>query len=128
MSLTLEIITPSGGVLKTVDSLRAEDLSGSFGMLARHMDLLTVLRPCILIYKQSGREGYVAVDGGILRVEKGAVTVASREAVEGDDLSALKQTVESDFAKKAEKEATFMDLISNMEKLLLDKLVKFERG
>jgi len=128
MSLTLEIITPSGGVLKTVDSLRAEDLSGSFGMLARHMDLLTVLRPCILIYTQSGREGYVAVNGGILRVEKGAVTVASREAVEGDDLSALKQTVESDFAKKAEKEATFMDLISNMEKLLLDKLVKFERG
>ena len=50
MSLTLEIITPSGGVLKTVESLRAEDLSGSFGILARHLDLLTVLRPCILIY------------------------------------------------------------------------------
>ena len=100
MSLTLEIITPSGGVLKTVDSLRAEDSSGSFGMLARHTDLLTVLRPCILIYTKSGREGYVAVDGGILRVEKGAVTVASREAVEGEKLSALKQTIESDFAKK----------------------------
>ncbi len=128
MSLTLEIITPSGGVLKTVDSLRAEDLSGSFGVLARHMDLLTVLRPCILIYTQSGREGYVAVDGGILRVEKGTVTVASREAVEGEMLSALKETIECDFCKKAEKEATFMDLISNMEKLLLDKLVKFERG
>ena len=128
MSLTLEIITPSGRVLKTVESLRAEDLSGSFGILARHLDLLTVLRPCILIYAQGGKEGYVAVDGGILRVEKGAVTVASREAVEGEDLSALKETVESDFAKKAEKEATFMDLISNMEKLLLDNLVKFEKG
>lgn len=128
MSLTLEIITPSGRVVKAVDSLRAEDLSGSFGILSRHMDLLTVLRPCILIYSAGGKESYLAVDGGILRVENGAVTVASREAVEGKDLSALKETIECDFCKKAEKEATFMDLISNMEKLLLDKLVKFERG
>jgi F-type H+-transporting ATPase subunit epsilon len=128
MSLTLEIITPSGRVLKTVDSLRAEDLSGSFGILARHLDLLTVLRPCIVIYKREGQEGYLAVNGGILKVEKGAVTIASREAVEGVNLSELRATVESDFAKKAEKEATFMDLISNMEKLLLDNLVKFEKG
>jgi alternate F1F0 ATPase F1 subunit epsilon len=128
MSLTLEIITPYGRVLKTVDSLRAEDASGSFGILARHIDLLTVLRPCIVIYRQSEREGYLAVNGGILRVEKGAVTIASREAVEGASLSELRATVESDFEKKAEKEATFMDLISNMEKLLLDNLVKFEKG
>ena len=45
MSLTLEIITPYGRVVKSVDSLRAEDASGSFGILARHLDLLTVLRP-----------------------------------------------------------------------------------
>jgi alternate F1F0 ATPase F1 subunit epsilon len=128
MSLTLEIITPYGRVEKTVDSLRAEDASGSFGILARHLDLLTVLRPCIVIYRHRGQEGYLAVNGGILRVEKGAVTIASREAVEGVNLSELRATVESDFEKKAEKEATFMDLISNMEKLLLDNLVKFEKG
>ena len=81
-----------------------------------------------MIYTQGGKEGYLAVNGGILRVEKGAVTIASREAVEGVNLSELRATVESDFAKKAEKEATFMDLISNMEKLLLDNLVKFEKG
>jgi alternate F1F0 ATPase F1 subunit epsilon len=128
MSLTLEIITPYGRVVKSVDSLRAEDASGSFGILARHLDLLTVLRPCIVIYKHGDQEGYLAVNGGILRVENGAVTIASREAVEGVNLSELRATVESDFAKKAEKEATFMDLISNMEKLLLDNLVKFEKG
>ena len=80
------------------------------------------------ILSRAARRVTLAVDGGILRVEKGAVTVASREAVEGKDLSALKETIECDFCKKAEKEATFMDLISNMEKLLLDKLVKFEKG
>lgn len=128
MSFRLEIITPSGRVEKTVDSLRAEDSSGSFGILARHLNLLTVLRPCILIYMQGDKEGYAAVDGGILRVAKGTVTVASREAVEGEDFTALRAIVESDFYKKAEKEATFIDLLGNMEKLLLDNLVKFEKG
>ena len=128
MSFTLDIITPSSRVEKTVDSLRAEDASGSFGLLSRHMDLLTVLRPCIMIYKSGDTEGYLALDGGILRVEKGTVTVASREAVEGDDIAALKETVESDFFRKAQKEAAFMDLLSNMEKLLLDNLIKFEKG
>lgn len=128
MSFTLEIITPSGRFAKAVDSLRAEDSSGSFGILARHLDLLTVLRPCILIYTSGDTEGYAAVDGGILRVEKGKVTVASRESVEGDDITRLKQTVESDFYSKDEKEAAFMDLLGNMEKLLLDNLVKFEKG
>jgi F-type H+-transporting ATPase subunit epsilon len=128
MSFRLMVITPSGAVEKAVDSLRAEDHSGSFGIMAGHLDLLTVLKPCILIYRQGDSEGYAAVDGGILRVEGGTVTVAAREAVEGGDLTALKALVESDFYRKAEKEATFMDLLSNMEKLLLDNLVKFEKG
>ncbi len=127
MSFELQIITPSKRIGKTVDSLRSEDSSGSFGVLARHQDLLTILRPCILICRKGEAESYVAVDGGILRVEKGAVTIASREAVEGTDLSALRGTIESDFYSKDEKEATFMDLLSNMEKVLLDNLVKFEK-
>ena len=128
MGFKLEIITPSGRAEKTVDSLRAEDSSGSFGILARHLDLLTVLRPCILIYTRDEKEGYAAIDGGILRIEKGTVTVASREAIEGEGLTALKEIIECDFRKKSEKEATFMDLLSNMEKLLLDNLIKVEKG
>ena len=127
MSYELVVITPSWRVAKTVDSLRAEDSSGSFGVLGMHQDLLTILRPCILICTRGEAESYVAVDGGILRVEKGTVTVASREAVEGTDLARLKGTIESDFYTKDEKEATFMDLLGNMEKVLLDNLVKFEK-
>ena len=85
MSFNLEIITPASAITKTADSLRALDSSGFFGILSRHQDFITVLSPCILIYMEGGSEGFVALDGGILRVESGRVTVASREAVEGTD-------------------------------------------
>jgi len=128
MSFSLEIITPSGSITKTADSLRAMDSSGFFGVLSRHQDFMTVLNPCILMYRESGIEGFVALDGGILRVESGRVTVASREAVEGTDLAELSEALESVFYRKAAKESAFMDLLSNMEKLLLDNIVKFEKG
>ncbi len=128
MSFRLEIITPSSAITKTVDSLRAQDSSGFFGILSRHQNFMTVLNPCILVYSEGGKDGYVALDGGILRVESGRVTVASREAVEGEDLSELRETLKSVFYRKAEKESTFMDLLSNMEKLLVDNIVKFEKG
>ena len=128
MSFPLSIITPSGRIDREVETLRAEDSSGSFGVLARHIDFLTILKPCILIFTAKGKEGYAAVDGGIMRASGGKVTIASRQAVEGSELHELKGVVESDFYKKAEKEATFMDLLTNMEKLLLDNLVKFEKG
>ena len=128
MSFRLEIITPASAITKTADSLRAMDSSGFFGVLSRHQDLMTVLNPCILMYREGGMEGFVALDGGILRVEAGRVTVASREAVEGKDLSELREALESVFYRKAAKEAAFMDLLSNMEKLLVDNIVKFEKG
>ena len=128
MSFSLEIITPASAISKTADSLRALDSSGFFGILSRHQDFMTVLNPCILIYRAGGMEGFVALDGGILRVEHGRVTVASREAVEGKDLPKLREALESVFYRKAAKESAFMDLLSNMEKLLLDNIVKFEKG
>lgn len=128
MSFRLEIITPSSSITKTADSLRAQDSSGFFGVLSRHQDFMTVLNPCILMYKGGGTEGFVALDGGIMRVESGRVTVASREAVEGKGLPELREALETVFYRKAAKEAAFMDLLSNMEKLLVDNIVKFEKG
>jgi F-type H+-transporting ATPase subunit epsilon len=128
MSFRLEIITPSSSITKAADSLRAQDSSGFFGVLSRHQDFMTVLKPCILMYREGGMDGFVALDGGILRVESGQVTVASREAVEGKDLSELREALESVFYRKAAKEAAFMDLLSNMEKLLVDNIIKFEKG
>jgi F-type H+-transporting ATPase subunit epsilon len=124
----LEILTPSGAIELDVESVTAVDDSGSFGLMARHIDFISVLRQCILTYTSGGVQGYVVVDAGIIRVEDGRVTVATRQAIQGEDVEELRELLEGKFREREEKEATFMDLLSNMEKLLVDRMIKFERG
>ena len=78
-----------------VVSVRAEDASGSFGILLGHADLVTVLIPSVLAWRHSdGRPGWCAVRRGVLSVRAGReVAIATRQAQLGDDLAALEHAV-----------------------------------
>ncbi len=95
--MRLEISTPAGIAVQepTLASLRAEDASGSFGILPGHADFITVLAVSVLSWvRQDGGHAYCAVRGGVLRVSGGArIDVASQEAVPGEDLACLEQQV-----------------------------------
>ena len=55
-----------------VVSVRAEDASGSFGILPGHADLLTVLTPSVVAWRHAdGRPGWCAVRRGVLTVRGG---------------------------------------------------------
>ncbi len=68
--MKLTVVTPQAVVVdENVSSIRAEDASGSFGILDRHADMLTALEVSVLIYRdRGGREQFVAVRGGLLTV------------------------------------------------------------
>ena len=112
--LTLTIATPSARIVdrSEVQALRAEDDSGSFGILPRHADFLTVLVPSVLRWKlPAGDMRYCAVDSGVLTVRGGReVAVACRQALLGDDLEALhaqvlamrSERIESDRERKVD--------------------------
>jgi F-type H+-transporting ATPase subunit epsilon len=93
----LTIVTPAALVAEVdpVRHVRAEDPTGSFGILPGHADLLTVLVVSVLVYRdEAGRERFVAVRGGVLTVrERRAVEVLTREAVASDDLDQLERDV-----------------------------------
>ncbi|MDB5998657.1 MAG: atpC [Rhizobacter sp.] len=95
--MKLRIVTPSAVVVEDdkVTSVRAEDASGSFGILAGHADFLTSLSICVISW--SGTEGkrrYCAVRRGVLWVAAGQrIEVATREAVVGADLATLDEDV-----------------------------------
>ena len=93
MGLSLSVTTPLHTLVaaQSVRSIRAEDQSGSFGILAGHVDFLTVLPASVLRWKTAeGVERYCAMRSGLLRVTGGSVVeVACREGVLGDDLEAL---------------------------------------
>jgi F-type H+-transporting ATPase subunit epsilon len=78
-----------------VSSLRAEDPSGSFGILQGHADFLTSLVTGVVSWTaQDGTRRFCAVRHGQLSVTFGtAICITTREAVTGTDLATLEHNV-----------------------------------
>lgn len=108
--MRLRITTPLHVVVDEdgVRSLRVEDDSGSFGILAGHADFLTTLAISVVSWTgAAGVRRFCAVRRGVLTVSGGQqVAVATREAVAGDDLATLDQTVLARFRTDIETERT----------------------
>ncbi len=97
-------ITSLGSIVvdeSDVVSVRAEDSSGSFGILGQHADFLTALDASVISWRrEDGSEGHCAVRRGVLTVENGnRVSVATREAVADADLARLETTVLAEFRR-----------------------------
>jgi F-type H+-transporting ATPase subunit epsilon len=96
-TLSLSISTPASVLVdaEAIVALRAEDETGSFGILPGHADFLTVLAPSVLRWR--GADSVVhfcAVEDGVLRVSAGSrVSIACRDGVLGDSLDALEQRI-----------------------------------
>lgn len=117
--MRLQIVTPLSVVVDAeIDSLRAEDTSGSFGIMAGHAPFLTALVTSIVSWRSGGQEQYCAVRGGTLRVDrKTGIAIATREAVLGDDLATLDAEVLARF--RAELDAERVENVESM-RLQLD--------
>lgn len=112
--MRLRITDPTAILVDTdIVSVRAEDASGSFGILPGHADFLTALAISIVSWRAlDGKGGYCAVRNGILTVSGGTdVAVATREGHAGDDLDTLEHEVlaryrERDEGERAERTAS----------------------
>jgi F-type H+-transporting ATPase subunit epsilon len=106
--MRLKIVTPLSVVVdeRNVVALRAEDATGSFGILPGHADFLTSLTLSVVSWKRAdSTRRYCAVRRGVLSVAGGAdVAIATREAVAGDDLQTLDQTVLARFREQVDAE------------------------
>jgi len=98
-SLRLTISTPAIVLVEADDvgSVRAEDESGSFGILPGHTDFLTVLPASVIRWRSSsGIVHFCALRGGVMTVAQGRhVSIACRRGSLGDDLEKLEAEVES---------------------------------
>jgi len=105
-ALHLTVTTPSQILVESDDvvAVRAEDQSGSFGILPGHADLLTVLVPSVLRWRTAdGAARYCAVRGSVFTVAAGRdIAVACREGVVGDSLEDLEAKVRTVRAQELE--------------------------
>jgi F-type H+-transporting ATPase subunit epsilon len=130
MSLELEILVPDGVVLhRRVSSLQATDASGRFGLLPGHQAFLTLLAPCVLVYRdEAGREGYAAADGGILLLEKkDRLFLVTREAVVAERLEDVAAAAAALLAARRAQEKAARAEFTELQTTLLRELRKVEK-
>lgn len=104
--MKLRIVTPlSIMVDETIDSLRAEDASGSFGIMPGHAPFLTALAVSIVSWRNGEDETFCALRGGLLSVTShNTIDITTREAVVGVDLNTLDRDVLAHFQSDANAE------------------------
>jgi len=102
VSTPLAVIADSEGV----EHVRAEDETGAFGILPGHADFLTALSLSVVSWRDlKGGEHHLAVRGGMLEVRGGTlITIATREAIAGDDLKWLQTEVLATFRRRTDEE------------------------
>ena len=126
--MQLELVTPARTFINTkVRRIRAEAPDGHFGILPNHGDFVTDLAPGILIYEpEDGPERFVAVNSGTLLKCADRVRVAVRGAIEGDDLSRLRQRVEEEFRREDEGEREARAALARLEATMIRRFRDLE--
>ena len=129
MSLQLEILVPDGVVVRTpVATLQAADVSGRFGLLPNHQRFITLLTPCLLLYRDlAEREHYAAADGGVLLMDGQQVSVVTREAVVADRLEEVAEAAATMLRARRAEEQTARAEFAELQFALLRELRKVER-
>ncbi len=129
--MRLLITTPTQVIVDetNIRAIRAEDESGSFGILEGHDDFLTALAVSIVGWRRDdGTRRYCAVRLGVLSVTGGhEVAVATREAIVGDDLDRLEQVVLAEFRQRAEVERAERAQGLELQMKAIRQIVRFLR-
>jgi F-type H+-transporting ATPase subunit epsilon len=129
--MRLLITTPTVVVIDDpeVTAVRAEDESGSFGILTGHADFLTALTVSVVAWHRTdGLQHYCAVRRGVLRVSAGSeVAIATREAISGDDLDHLEQVVVAKLRSALESERAARTESLQLQRKAIRQIVRYLR-
>jgi F-type H+-transporting ATPase subunit epsilon len=112
----LQVMSPSRIELETeAERISAESRAGNFTLLEHHVDMVAALVPGLLSYSGAdGREGFLAVDGGIALKVGPDVTISTDHAVRGE-LGDLERTVEESFKRISRKQQQTRAALEKMQ-------------
>ncbi|MDB9539611.1 F0F1 ATP synthase subunit epsilon [Anabaenopsis arnoldii] len=124
--MKIKILLPTKILLEEpATKINAEAENGAFGILPNHIDFVTALVPSILSFvTPQGQENFLAVDQGILVKCGNQVLISTRQAIRGNNLETLQQTVETEFKKLNEKQKMARSAAAKLEISFMRGLVK----
>ena len=110
-------------------SVRAEDESGSFGILHGHADFLTALTVSIVSWRRAdAARRFCAVRHGVLSVSRGTlVAIATRQALLSNDLDHLERVVLAEFHNSVEAERIARTASLQLQMKAIRQIVRYLR-
>jgi F-type H+-transporting ATPase subunit epsilon len=129
--MRLLITTPTSVVVdqRDVVAIRAEDESGSFGILQGHADFLTALTVSVVSWRGAApAQQFCAVRRGLLSVSAGnEVAIATRAAIVSDDLAQLERVILAQFREDFEAEQTARTDSLQLQMQAIRQIVRYLR-
>lgn len=124
--MRLQVLLPTHRLIdQEVQKISAESGNGSFTLLPRHIDFVTIIVPGVLSFVTAeGDEVHLAVDEGVLVKRHTYVWVSVNRAMQGKDLRTLQQTVESEFQDLDERERKSRAALAGLESDLVRYFVE----
>jgi F-type H+-transporting ATPase subunit epsilon len=124
-ALHLQLRTPEGVVLdQQVHAITAEDRSGWFGIRPGRTDLVAVLPPGLLVYRDEQGEGFVALAGGLLSLAGNLCRVISLEAATARDLDAIAAQVAHQERRRRQRAEVHRGVVRDLAREALRRLLR----
>jgi F-type H+-transporting ATPase subunit epsilon len=128
-ALTLMVRSAVGVVVdRAVQSVTAEDESGWFGIFSGRSDLVAVLPPGILVFRDADAEGFVAESGGILDLRGARCRVLCHDALWSRDLDAISADVARFVAARRKRHGLGADIVDQLVREALRRMAGAERA
>lgn len=124
-TLHLMLRTPSGLLIdQPIGGLIAEDLGGWFGILPGRVDLMAILPPGLLVFRDKEGESFSALSGGLLHLRGGICRVAAREAIVSRRLDDVAATLEAQLKRRRARRETLRDVIDDLAREAIRRLAE----
>lgn len=119
--MRIRLIVPGAVILDAqVVRIAAEGAAGCFTLLPGHVDCVSALLPGILsCTTAAGEELVLAVDEGLLVKCGDQVSIATRQAIRGENLDSLQQAVSERILQLDSRERQARQVLSRLETSLV---------
>jgi F-type H+-transporting ATPase subunit epsilon len=125
--MRLKFILPYKTILDAdVEKITAPGSNGDFQILPKHMDATWSLRAGILQIKAES-DLYYAISQGVVVKQGDTVYLSTMQAIAGDSLSELSQTVEDTFKSIDEKEKQARQVLVRLETETIRKFMELDK-
>lgn len=115
-------------VIKDVRRIVFETHEGFYGLLPQRLDCVAAIAPGIFTYETESGVNYLAVDEGVLVKTGPDVLVSIHNAIRGENLGLLKESVEKEYVELDESERIARSTMAKLESGFIRILEKFRKA